>query len=437
MPVSPSPLARHCADRLGAAASKGLIVALSGGADSVALLLLLQECGISLRALHANFHLRGEESQRDEDFVCRLCRERGVDLEVRHFDAATEAAATGESLEMAARRLRYVWFAEQQQPVVVAHHADDNAETFFLNLLRGTGLRGLAGMKPINDRGILRPLLDIPRQRLLDYLRERGQTYVDDSTNADTAFRRNYIRHRILPLLRDFAPHADEAIRRTQQHLLQAEALVEIGLRALDTQLEWAADALCSLPRAAFGDENPAAQAWLHARFSAIGFVPQQLADLLHAQQGALFASPTHVATIHRDHILLSPLAQLYALPEGIAGAVLRPLPQLQATAIDTPPTLAQLRDASSAYVDAEAIVGALEVRPLRPADRFTPFGMRGSRLASDYLADRHLSRLHRLRTLVVVDARGIVWMAGHTIDQRVAITPETPKIVRLALLED
>lgn len=437
MPAPLSPLAHHCAERLGAAADKGLIVALSGGADSVALLLLLQELGVPLCALHANFHLRGEESERDEAFVRRLCRERGVALEVRHFDTAAEAAATGESLEMAARRLRYAWFAEQPWPVVVAHHADDNAETFLLNLLRGTGLRGLAGMRLQNDRGILRPLLDISRGQLLDYLREQGQTYVDDSTNVDTTYRRNYIRHRILPALREFAPHADESIRRTQQHLLQAEALVEIGLQTLDKQFQWDAAILCSLPLAAFAEENLAVKAWLHTRFSAIGFNSQQLADLLQAQQGALFATSTHVATLHRRAIVVCPFAQLYALPEGITAPRLRPLPQLVVETLDVPPTIDQLRSSAHAYVDAAAIEGQLEVRPLRPADRFTPFGMRGSRLASDYLADRHLSRLHRLQVLVVADARGIVWVAGHTIAQRVAITPRTTQIIRLKLQKE
>ena len=165
------------------------IVAVSGGADSVAMLLFLKEMHANVVAVaHCNFQLRGEESERDEHFVETLCRRWGCDFRVARFDTKSEAAACGESIEMAARRLRYEWFDSLRKElnadvVAVAHHLDDDAETVLLNLIRGTGLRGLCGIPPQRE-GIVRPLLDASREDILKYLESRGQDYVTDSSNS-------------------------------------------------------------------------------------------------------------------------------------------------------------------------------------------------------------------------------------------------------------
>ena len=184
-----------------------ILVALSGGADSTALLLILKELGYKVHALHCNFHLRGEESNRDQVFVEELCKQIDVPLSVRHFQTEEEAKRRGISLEMAARDLRYDWFREDMKNlkascIAVAHHRDDQAETLLLNLLRGTGLRGLAGMQPKHD-GIIRPLLCLSREEVLDYLQERGQSFVTDSTNSERIAQRNKVRLDVIPLLRE------------------------------------------------------------------------------------------------------------------------------------------------------------------------------------------------------------------------------------------
>lgn len=210
----------------------GLGIALSGGADSVALLCALVELRKEQRmllkafastahkhdgekalqhlhhlvALHCNFRLRGQESQGDEDFVCQLCDRLGVSLQVAHFDTHKEAKIHKESIEMAARRLRYAWFAQQNRCIVVAHHAEDNAETLLLNLVRGSGLRGLAAMKPLNHHKVLRPMLHCYRHEVMAFLAQKAQTYRHDSSNDEQVYRRNFMRHEVMPQLRKINP---------------------------------------------------------------------------------------------------------------------------------------------------------------------------------------------------------------------------------------
>ena len=202
-----------------------VLVALSGGADSVALLRLLLAVGCDCRALHCNFHLRGEESMRDERFVRELCERFEVPLMVRDFDVAAWQQNHGGSVEMACREMRYQWFEQERQRqqcglIAVAHHADDQVETFFLNLMRGTGVRGLAGMKRLSGY-IWRPLLGITRGQLLHYLEAIGQDYVTDSTNAQNEYRRNRLRNSVLPVIEHDFPNARARILDTMDNLNQ------------------------------------------------------------------------------------------------------------------------------------------------------------------------------------------------------------------------
>ena len=172
-----------------------VLVAVSGGADSIALLIVLQQLGYSVQALHCNFHLRGEESDRDERFVSDFCRQKDIPLLIKHFDTKEYAARQDVSIEMAARDLRYNWFSEvlaetNAQCIAVAHHKNDQAETLLLNLIRGTVIRGMAGMYPLRNN-IARPLLCVTREEILSYLSQLGQDYVTDSTNLEREATRN------------------------------------------------------------------------------------------------------------------------------------------------------------------------------------------------------------------------------------------------------
>ena len=207
------------------------LVALSGGADSVALLLLLKEHGFNVHAAHCNFHLRGVESDRDEAFCMELCQELGVELHRAHFDTHEYAELHKVSIEMAARELRYRWFEQLRQDVgaagvCVAHHRDDSVETVLLNLVRGTGLRGLTGIQPRNGC-ILRPLLCVSRAEIEAFLSERRQKYVTDSTNLETDVLRNKVRLQVLPLLCELNPAVSENIQRTAENLGEAQEVLD------------------------------------------------------------------------------------------------------------------------------------------------------------------------------------------------------------------
>ena len=215
------------------------IVALSGGADSVALLLLLKEHGFNVHAAHCNFHLRGDESDRDEAFCEELCQQLGVELHRAHFDTREYAELHKVSIEMAARELRYKWFEQLRQDIgaagiCVAHHRDDSVETVLLNLVRGTGLRGLTGIQPRNG-SILRPLLCVSRAEIEAFLAEKGQKYVTDSTNLEADVQRNVVRLEVFPLLRKLNPAVAENIQRTTENLAEAQQVLNVAIASINS----------------------------------------------------------------------------------------------------------------------------------------------------------------------------------------------------------
>lgn len=430
-----------------------MLIALSGGADSVALLLMMQERGKAEACAHCNFHLRGNESDRDEEFVRRLCEERGIRLFVKHFDTQTEAARTGESIEMAARRLRYDWFAELClehgfKEVAVAHHLNDNAETVLLNLVRGTGLSGLTGMAEERP-GVVRPLLSLSRHEILDYLRQKGQTYVTDSTNTDTHYRRNKLRHEVLPLLREMNPQIDRTLHETALRLQGVERIYRYGIAQLKKEVcrtISSHDGLQDDLQAHSHDglridvrklsTSPAPETLLYELLAPYGLSAEQSVQALQMRVGAVMESPAgYLLTRTTQEIAVEPLPRPFSpvkIPDsdgiffrayGLQIGVRR---MQRGELTDIP------RDKCSAALDADCIKGELILRPIATGDRFVPFGMRGSKLVSDYLTDRHYSRIDKLRAMTVADEHGIVWLVNERPAGHCAVTPATQRIVLL-----
>lgn len=430
-----------------------MLIALSGGADSVALLLMMQERGKAEACAHCNFHLRGNESDRDEEFVRRLCEERGIRLFVKHFDTQTEAARTGESIEMAARRLRYDWFAELClehgfKEVAVAHHLNDNAETVLLNLVRGTGLNGLTGMAEERP-GVVRPLLSLSRHEILDYLRQKGQTYVTDSTNTDTHYRRNKLRHEVLPLLREMNPQIDRTLHETALRLQGVERIYRYGIAQLKKEVcrtisshDGLQDGLQDHSHDGLRIDvrklstSPAPETLLYELLAPYGLSAEQSVQALQMRVGAVMESPAgYLLTRTTQEIAVEPLPRPFSpikIPDsdgiffrayGLQIGVRR---MQRGELTDIP------RDKCSAALDADCIKGELILRPIATGDRFMPFGMRGSKLVSDYLTDRHYSRIDKLRAMTVADEHGIVWLVNERPAGHCAVTPATQRIVLL-----
>ena len=423
-------------------APSSLLVALSGGADSVALTLILHKLGYVLTALHCNFRLRGEESDRDEHFVREFCQQLNVNLHVTHFDTLQYAEEKGISIEMAARELRYEWFEKMRQQtqavaIAVAHHSDDNAETLLLNLARGSGIRGLKGMLPQQGH-IIRPLLCVRRCELEHYLEESGQSFVTDSTNTDILYKRNKIRHEVLPLLRQLNPAIDEGLSQTASRLAETEILYN---EAVNEQRRKICQTLSDgiLIQLNLLQQQATAATLLHEFLLPYGFTPATIAMIGHQLQrptGTSFHSATHMAVIHRGHLEIrkNPIPVLPTpLPsEGILQLV-NGL-SLEMKSLDRELLTEIPKQQNKVGLDDGSLQKPLFIRSVQEGDRFQPFGMKGSKLVSDYLTDRHRSLIDKQKALVLCDQKGIVWLIGERNAQRAAITDTTRKVLLVSL---
>lgn len=417
-----------------------VIVALSGGADSVALLTVLTALGYRCTAAHCDFHLRGEESERDRRHASRTARELGVECRVEHFDTTVYAREKGISIEMAARELRYGWFERLRreldaEAIAVAHHRDDNVETFFLNLLRGTGIAGLTGISPRRDR-IIRPFLGVSRADILAYLDARRLTYVTDSSNLSNDYRRNRLRNVVLPMLEREFPGATEAICRTMGCLgdnrrLMDEYVAEQRRRYIDGN----AVALANLMK-----ERPDAEALLFELMRPYGFNDTQTRGMLDAADtsGQRFLSPTHLAVTNGGRLQLATRETEYDNDEHVVDlrhSIESPI-RLDVREMAYTPGMSLAFGRDTLYLDAEALEGnpQFTLRRWRHGDRLAPFGMNGTRLVSDIFSDAHLSLLDKQRTWLLTRNGTILWIVGLRASRHYPLTPTTRRAIAIEM---
>ena len=377
-----------------------VLLAVSGGRDSVAMADLFHRAGIPFGVAHCNFNLRPGDCDRDEAFVCRLADRYGVPCHVAHFDTRAYAAEHGMSIEEAARRLRYDYFAQllfslspdslSPHVLATAHHADDSVETFFLNLFRGTGIHGLHGIRPISIQAtkqsgnqsitVIRPMLCFSRADIDAYVVERGLEFVEDSTNAELDARRNRIRHQLMPLLRELYPSVDQTMLANIERLHDTELILDAYIDQLREQYikpyasilpatHYQLPPIEALDLSAEPFHETALQPTiLFELLRPYGFNAATVADILAASEtGRLFYTPTHVAELHRGQLLIAPIPA-------------PPVETSHETSLQQP------------------------TRLWRPGDRFRPKGMHGTRLVSDFLKDLHLSRIEKQYVRVRVD---------------------------------
>lgn len=407
--------------------NKLYLVALSGGADSVALLLLLDEMGYKFHAIHCNFHLRGEESDRDEHFCEQLCQQKNIPFHRIHFDTLTYAEAHKISVEMAARELRYRYFEQLRKDigaegVCVAHHRDDTVETVLMNLIRGTGLRGLTGIQPKNGN-ILRPLLGVSRAEIEEYLREKGQEYVTDHTNLETDVLRNKVRLQVIPLLRQLNPAVSENIQRTAENLSDAQAVLDAVMLPYQHVKELDLNQLTDTASREYITFE-----WLKN----YGFNGTQVRQILTAETGRVFSSPQgYDVLVDRGHLLvepsLKPMKNLRIPEEGTYV-----LDDQTRISVKREPVWIS-RDAAVATVDASRVRFPLTVRRVEEGDWMIPYGMEGRKLLSDLMTNRKMTVFEKRRQLVVVDGEGnMVWLVGIRTDNRCRVSSDTTEVLRL-----
>ena len=405
------------------------IVALSGGADSVALLLLLKEGGFNVHAAHCNFLLRGSESDRDEAFCVDLCRQLGVELHRAHFATREYAEAHKVSVEMAARELRYNWFEQLRKDIgavgiCVAHHRDDSVETVLLNMIRGTGLRGLTGIQPRNGY-VLRPLLCVSRDEIEHFLAKRGQKYVIDSTNLETDVKRNKVRLQVLPLLRTLNPAVSDNIQRMVENVAEAQIVLD---SLLDNFKKHNTLELSEFEK--YGSSEYVIYEWLKN----YGFNGTQARQVLEAETGKIMSSSQGYDVLKdRERLIiertLKPFNPMRIPEEGmyVLDEKMRLSLRKCAAYVSKKPFVATF--------DAQKVVFPLTVRRVEEGDWMIPFGMRGRKLLSDLMTDRKMTVFEKRRQLVVVDAQNvIVWAVGLRIADSVAVAKTTQSVLELIL---
>lgn len=428
-----------------------VLLAVSGGRDSMAMLDLFVRAKQPFAVAHCNFHLRGSDSDRDQSFVAEAADRLGVRFHTVDFDTRTEAAAKGESIEEAARRLRYEWFASlcrdyAYRSVATAHHADDSIETFFLNLFRGTGIRGLHGIRPQSSLhlpsaslAVIRPMLCFSRAEIDVYVRQRAIAYVDDRTNFELDARRNRLRLQLLPLLRELYPSFDATMTANIERLHDASLVYGQCVDDVRQSLvKPYRPSLATAPRDAVAI-NAASLVALRPQatlafelLAPYGFNVATVGDLLRAaadeESGRTFLSPTHKAFLDRGTVVVAPLDGGLSAGNGDSQGDVAPSFFIRHSTYEGP----IVHHSSCIYVDAAKVHGTPHLRRWHAGDRFTPFGMKGSKLVSDFLKDSKLGGFEKQHVWLLVDGYDrVMWVVGLRADDRFRVDPDTSLVLK------
>lgn len=418
------------------AGGEKIIVGVSGGADSVALLDILHSFGLECVVAHCNFHLRGEESNRDAFFVEELCKKYNLKYERIDFDTEAYAAINSVSIEMAARELRYNWFEQLRvihmaDKIAVAHHRDDSVETILLNLVRGTGIRGLTGIAPVNGY-VIRPLLSLSRDEIVEYLKDRRLSFVNDSTNNEDMYARNKIRLNVIPVLEAINPSVKESVNKTAEHLTQVANIYYMYMAQVKANIF--ADNKINISMLVQYLEP---EAILFELLSPYGFnsaTVRQIFESVISQSGKIFYSETHELLKDRGYLILKKKDNLkierYNIHED-ESTLSRPIHlKIERTPVNGDFSIEKNPDII--YIDADKLAYPLTLRKWRQGDWFMPFGMKGKKKVSDYFSDNKFSLFDKEAAWLLCSGDDIVWIIGHRSDERFKITDETTEVVKI-----
>lgn len=416
-----------------------VIIGVSGGADSMALLDILHHLGYECIVAHCNFHLRGQESYRDEYFVEKVATKYKFEYVSANFDTKKYIEEESISLEMAARELRYAWFEKirkeyKSEKIAVAHHQDDSVETVLINLIRGTGIRGLSGIPPINGK-VIRPLLCIFREDILQYLKVRHIGFVEDSTNKEDIYTRNKIRLNVIPLLKTINASVVQAIQKTSENLYHTEnifnAYVEKAKRKVFFNNKIDINALLK-------QKEP--KTILFEILFPYGFnapTVDNIYESINSQSGKIFYSEGYQLIKDREVFILGPINDqpdtIYTLFEHETN-IEEPC-KMTFESFRKTSSFQLEQDPATIYLDKDRLIYPLIIRKWKHGDKFIPFGMKGHKKVSDYFTDRKFSLVDKSNTWLLCSGDDIVWIIGERIDDRFKITNTTIEILKITLI--
>lgn len=420
-----------------------LLVGVSGGIDSIVLLDLLDKAGFSIAIAHCNFRLRGIESEGDEGLVSMLALKYDVPFYNTSFDTEVYAKENKVSVEMAARDLRYKWFEEIRIKhhfnfVAVAHHRDDQLETFFLNLARGTGLTGLTGMRPLNGK-IVRPLLFASRDEIEHYRHQKHLEFREDASNLSLDYQRNKIRHTLLPVMETLNPTFREGLIRTMSHLEDISKICNHAISQTWERVSLRKGEEYQISIAELKLLHPLST-YLFEFLKPFGFnstVVGEIVSSLDGISGKQFVSQTHRVVHHRDSLILTPLPpenrNIFYLEEGISELVHPVHLRIHITKKDDGFKIPGSR--FEANIDRGKVQFPLLIRKWQQGDYFKPLGMKGFKKISDFFIDSKLSLPEKENVWIVANGEQVVWIIGHRLDDRYKITVQTKEILKVEMI--
>ncbi len=414
------------------------LLACSGGLDSVVLTHLCHEAKLDFALAHCNFNLRGTESNEDETFVQNLAKNLNRELFLTHFDTVSYASDTKVSIEMAARELRYAWFAEimkenRLETLVTAHHADDNLETFIINLSRGTGIEGLRGI-PSKTSIITRPLFPFSRNQIKAFAKKEALKWREDSTNQETVHLRNKIRHEVVPRLKELHPTFLENFKMTQSYLSDSSQMLSDYVALLKSDLFEIEDDFIRIPIEKIQRLQPQ-KTYLYALLNEYGFKAwDDINDLLTSVSGKEVRSLTHRLVRDRGYLLLEELKvkeELRFLIRRESNEIVKPL-KLMISEVDA------IRETSEniLYLDKSALKYPLVVRNWKKGDYFYPFGMVGKKKLSKYFKDEKIDIISKEKQWLLCSGDEIVWVIGKRSDNRYKVLENTKNILRFTYIK-
>lgn len=434
-----SKLQKHLEENLPFLAGKKLLLATSGGIDSMVLVDFFNQLDYTIAMAHCNFGLRGNESDGDEKFISDYAQKNNIELFVTHFDTNKYAEEFKLSIQIAARRLRYSWFYELMEQnsfdyLLTAHHLDDSIETFLINLTRGTGLDGLTGIPQQNDK-IVRPLLPFSRNEIEQYAKENNITWREDSSNASDKYLRNKLRHDVVPVLKSLNPSFLESFQDTLNHLKQSQSLADdaavlVYKQVVSEQYNQKLIDISKLKRL------PNYKTYLYQWLAPLGFTAwEDIYNLIEAQSGKQVLANGYRLLKDRELLILEPVEEsvtnVYEIPEG-ATEISQPF-AMRLTNVNK--TLKKYAN-NAIYVDADTLKFPLFARKWIEGDYFCPAGMKGQKKkVSKYFKDEKMSLSEKEKTWLLCSGNQIVWIINKRADERFKVTDKTTQIIKIEVL--